>query len=381
MLKKVKKEDLDIPKLNDTINLLDKILKVAYVLIVIVAVFLIIKVIQALNIKSVFLVVLKTLLPLFIGLFLAWLFSPVVKKLNKKGINRALGTTIVYVLFIGGLGVVIFSMFPILSEQINDFMALLPSIFDKVEKWITGFFDNLDNIKGLNIQGIRDNVFDKLEIYGESIATALPNIMVNIVKALASGIGSFVIGLIIGFYLLMGFDNAGDLLITLFPKKMQADTRELADEMNNALRKSINGAIIDALFIFVITSIVFALIGLKAPILFGLFCGITNIIPYAGPYIGGVPAVIVGFSQGPITGILTLITIVVIQFLEGNLLQPVIMSKTTKLHPVTIMVGLLIFGHFFGIFGMVISTPILAVSKSIILFFKDKFNIEFLENF
>ena len=122
------------------------------------------------------------------------------------------------------------------------------------------------------------------------------------------------------------------------------------------------------------------IVGLRAPLLFGLFCGITNVIPYAGPYIGGAPAVIVGFSRGPVVGVLTLISIIIIQFLEGNFLQPVIMSKTTKLHPVTIIVGLLIFGHFFGIVGMVISTPLIAVLKSITVFFLEKFNIDLFEN-
>ena len=124
-----------------------------------------------------------------------------------------------------------------------------------------------------------------------------------------------------------------------------------------------------------VTSIAFWIIGLRAPLLFGLFCGITNIIPYAGPYIGGAPAVIVGYSQGPLVGTLTLISIGVVQFLEGNLLQPLIMSKTTKLHPVTIMLGLLVFGHFFGILGMVISTPVIAAIKAIFLFFDDKYGI------
>ena len=178
------------------------------------------------------------------------------------------------------------------------------------------------------------------------------------------------------FFFLIGFDNAGELLITLLPKKFQKDARELGNEMNNSLRKFVNGAILDSIFVFIITSIAFGIVGLKAPLLFGLFCAITNVIPYAGPYIGGIPAVIVGFSQSILIGILTLISIVVIQFLEGNFLQPVIMSKTTKLHPVTIMVGLLIFGHFFGIIGMLISTPVIAVCKSVLMFFLEKFEVE-----
>ncbi len=103
-------------------------------------------------------------------------------------------------------------------------------------------------------------------------------------------------------------------------------------------------------------------------------------IPYAGPYIGGIPAVIVGFSQSPTVGILTLITIVIIQFLEGNFIQPLVMSKTTKLHPVTIMIGLLVFGHFWGIIGMFVSTPIIAVLKAIFTYFDDKYDIIKIKN-
>jgi len=381
MFKKIKNKDkLDFEKLNDSISLLTKILRIAYILIIIVAVFVGLKLCQELKIINLSLVILKILMPLFIGLFLAWLFAPLVKKLNKKGLNRGLGTTLVYVICVGFLIIVVSSMIPVLSDQINDFVSTLPSIFESIKNWITDIFDKIGDIESIDAESLKTNIFEKIEIYGSSLAKALPEIMVNVVKTLASGVGTFVIGLIIGFYLLIGFDNAEELIITLVPKKLQNDARELGNEMNNSLRKYINGALIDCFFVFIITSIVFAIIGLKSPLLLGLFCGITNIIPYAGPYIGGAPAVIVGLSQNPITGILTLVSIVVIQFLEGNLLQPFIMSKTTKLHPVTIMIGLLIFGHFFGIMGMVVSTPIIAVLKSVCMFFIYKFEIDLFEN-
>ena len=132
---------------------------------------------------------------------------------------------------------------------------------------------------------------------------------------------------------------------------------------------------IDCTAVFVVTSIGLWIVGLQSPLLFGLFCGITNIIPYAGPYIGGFPAVIVGFAEDPMIGLFTLLVIVVIQFVEGNFFQPLIMSKTTKLHPVTIMVGLLVFGHFWGILGMVVSTPIITSLKSIFMYFDEKYDI------
>lgn len=381
MFKKIKNnKELDIEKVNEAVSLLDSILKIAYIFIIIVALFFIIRLFKELHIKSLIIVILKILAPLFIGLFIAWLFAPMVKKLQKKGIKRSLGTTIIYIVFLGLIGLLVGSILPILRDQINDFIQTLPSIFESVKEWISDILVKLSKIDGFNADVIKSNVFAKMENFSTSLTTTLPDTAVNTVKVFVSGLGTFVIGLIIGFYLLMGFENAGELLITLLPKKYQKDAKELGDEVNNSLRKFINGALIDAFFVFVITSIAFVLVGLRAPLLFGLFCGITNVIPYAGPYIGGIPAVIVGFARNPITGILTLISIVVIQFLEGNFMQPVIMSKTTKLHPVTIIVGLLIFGHFFGIIGMVISTPLIAVLKSIIVFIMGKLNIDLFEN-
>ena len=371
---KKKNDELNIEKINDSVSLLNKILRIMFVLIIIIGVYLGIKLIQELKIKDIIIDILKIIAPVFIGLFVAWLFDPLVKKMQRKGIKRGIGAIIVYIVFISLLIILIAAIIPILTEQINDFVKTIPSIFTIITDWLKDITKGI-NIEGIDINNFTTEVTNKLGSFATSLAQSLPNLTVNFLKSFFSGILTFVIGLIIGFYFLIGFDNAGELIITLFPKNIQKDTRELTNEVNNSFRRFVEGAVLDATFVFIITSIAFAIVGLKAPLLFGLFCGITNVIPYAGPYIGGAPAVIVGFSQGPLTGVLTLLSVVVIQFLEGNFLQPVIMSKTTKLHPVTIITGLLIFGHFFGIIGMVISTPIIAAVKSIFMFFNEKYEI------
>ena len=380
MFRNVKEDKIDIKKINETVSLLDRILKICYVVIIMFILYLVVRLISELKIVSIVLSILKILLPLFIGIFIAWLFAPGVKKLQQKGIKRGIGAAIIYVIFLGVIVIVVSSIIPILRDQINELIKSLPSILDSLITWISNLLNKFNNVEGLDINSIKQNIFNYLQDLSNSITTSLPELAVNTIRTIISGLGYFVVGLIIGFYLLVGFDNASELIITLLPKKFQKDTRNLSSEVNESFRRFINGAIIDAFFVFIITSLAFALVNLRAPLLFGFFCGITNIIPYAGPYIGGVPAVIVGFSQGPITGVLTLISIVVIQFLEGNFLQPVIMSKTTKLHPVTIIIGLLLFGHFFGIVGMVISTPLIAASKSIVMFFMKKYDIDLFEN-
>lgn len=374
MLKRKVKEELDINKINDSVSLLNKILKIMFVLIIVAGLYLLLRLCKELKITETILVVLKTILPVFIGLFIAWLFDPAVKFLKRKGIKRGIGALIVYIIFIAFLVILVSAIIPVLTEQINDFVSTIPSIFNTIKEWIMNIINNV-NIEGFDAKNFETELIHKIELFGGNLTESLPGIGVNLVKSIFSGLGTFIVGLIIGFYFLIGFDNAGELIITLFPKNIQKDTRELTNEVNNSFRRFVEGAILDATFVFIITSTAFALVGLRAPLLFGLFCGITNVIPYAGPYIGGAPAIIVGFSQGPLTGILTLISVVIIQFLEGNFLQPVIMSKTTKLHPVTIITGLLVFGHFFGIIGMVVSTPIIAAVKAIFMFFNEKYNM------
>lgn len=373
--KEKKQESVDTNKINDVLTLSNKILKIVYILLVILGIYIAIIVCKELSIKKTILTILKTLFPLFIGIFVAWLFDPFVTFLQRKGLKRSVGTFITYVLFIGTLLIIVGAIVPILSEQINEFVKMIPSTFDTIKVWCDNLFERINNVNIVDAVAVKNELFKKIEEIGLGLTNSLPDMLVSSVKTLFSSLGTFIVGLIIGFYLLLTFNNANDLLITLLPKKIQLDARDLVNEVNTSLRKFIEGAIADCSLVFIVTSLAFYIVGLRAPLLFGLFCGITNIIPYAGPYIGGAPAVIVGFSQSPLIGILTLVSVFVVQFLEGNFLQPLIMSKTTKLHPVTIMLGLLIFGHFFGIIGMVISTPVIAAFKATFMFFNDKFGI------
>lgn len=372
MFRKKDNEKLDIERINSSVHLLNKILRIMYVLIGITGVYLIIKLCQELQIKHIILTTIKTIAPVFIGLFVAWLFDPIVKKLKKKGVRRPVGALFVYAIFILLLVLLFATIIPILTNQINDFVKTLPAVYNTVKEWIEGIFSSI-HIEGFDVSTYQTNILNHIQDWGTNLAQSLPNLTVVFLRSLFSGLLAFIVGLIIGFYFLISCDNVGEILITLLPKNMREDAATLGREINNTFRRFINGALIDSTFVFIITTIAFMIVGLKAPVLFGLFCGLTNVIPYAGPYIGGAPAVVVGFSQGPVTGIFTLLSVAIIQFLEGNFIQPVIMSKTTKLHPVTIITGLLIFGHFFGIIGMAVSTPIIGACKAIFVFFNNKY--------
>lgn len=374
--KKIKKEDgnLNYTELNSSIKLLKEILKITYILFIILAIYVITVIFEKWHIASTLGVFLKTISPLFVGLFLAWLFDPIVSFFEKKGMKRVISALLTYVLFIGAILLLIGSIIPVLSDQMSDFVKMVPNVFDTVKDWASNILEKFNN-GSIDVEGVKNGLFKAMEGFGTDLTSTMPDKLVGIAKGLFSGVGIFLVGIIIGFYLSVGFKNVTESVVTLLPRKMRDDARELLNAINGTCRSFIKGAIIDSTVIFVISSLAFILFGLKAPLLFGLFCGITNVIPYVGPYIGGAPAVIVAFSQGTTIGIFILISIIIIQAIEGNFLQALIMSKSTKLHPVTIIIGLLAFGYFFGVIGMVISTPILGAIKAILVFFNNKYDI------
>lgn len=371
---KNEQEVLDVKGLNIIIKLCKNMLKIVYVVAIILGIYGVIRLGKELGIFKTVLTILKVISPLFIGIIIAWLFSPLVNFLRKKKVKKGLAVAIVYVVIITAIVLLLGAIIPTLYRQIQDFAAVIPSIFDKIQNWMNAVFKSLNGINGINVKEVQANLYTQLESMGTNLTSNLPGMVISGVSAVFSGLGNIVVGLIIGFFLLMSFDNT-ESIIGFLPKKIKKTTSEVLKEIDGALRTFITGSLLDCTFIFIVTSIGLYFTGLKAPLLFGLFCGITNVIPYAGPYIGGIPAVVVGFSQGIPTGIATLAVIVVIQFLEGNFLQPVILSKTTKLHPVTIILGLLVFGYLWNIWGMLISTPLIAAVKAVVLYFDKKYDI------
>ena len=184
----------------------------------------------------------------------------------------------------------------------------------------------------------------------------------------------------IGFYMLFDFDKINITVINHLPNAWKDNYIELTTRINTSLRKYVQGVFSVMFLVFITQSIGLTLAGLNAPLLFALFCAVTDIIPYFGPYIGAIPVVLVGFTISPTCGVFCIIAIVIVQLLENNFYQPLIMGHTMELHPVIIMISLLIFQHFFGIIGMVVATPVVACLKVIFMFvdekvhFKDMFN-------
>ena len=368
------KEKINYEKLNEIIKILNVMLKIVFVLVIVLVLYVSTKVLAEWGIFKFISNILAVISPLFIGVFVAWLLNPIVNKLNKKGVNRVLGTIFTYIVFLVIVYLVMSSLIPILLDELNSFVKSVPSHLDSLKGYTDNIFDKLSS-PNFDITSTKLDFYKQIETLVTNFTAKSPEMLVNTIKTFFSTLWSFVIGMIIGLYLLFDFDNSIKKIISFIPKKYQKTIDDICSKMDTTLKNFVQGTLIDASIIFFSCAIGFWFAGLKAPLLFALFCAVTNIIPYIGPYIGATPAVLVGYAQGPLVGTAVLIVNIIIQGIEGNFIQPLVMSKTMKLHPVIIIVGLLVFGYFFGILGMIISTPIISLFKVLFVFINEKYKL------
>ena len=362
-------------EVNEVIDLSKKILHFFYIAMIIATVFIVTLIAREWGVWNFILNILSVLSPFFIGFVLAWILNPIVNKLEKKKMPRVVGSMLVYAIMILSIALFVGYMLPVIYDQIQVLIRNLPSIFNEVEIFMNNIVNRLGNIDGVDFVSIKNQIFTTITGSFNNFMTSLPNTIMSMVGNLFSSLVTICFGLVIGLYMLIDFDSINGHLLNLLPKKNRFEASLLITNISTEVRKSVNGTLLVATMVFICDSLGFFFIGLQSPLLFGLLCGITDLIPYVGPYIGGIVAVIVGFAQSPLIGILSLIIVVVVQLVENNILQPLVMSKTTELHPVTIIVGLLIFEHFFGIVGMILCTPCMSLVKVVWRFFKEKYNL------
>lgn len=373
-----KDEKVDISSLNEILSFGRKLIKILYIAMMVGVILLGIYLLK----ESKILVFLKDLLivisPVFIGLLIAWLCDPIVKFLQSKKIPRFAGCIIVYLFLIGIIFMFLYLFLPTFVRQIGDFAGTIPDILADLKVFGNRFFDTFAT-DGIDVKAIQTQVYTTIENFALGLTTNLPNTIINITKSIISSSVNFVLGLMIGFYMLFDFDKINSTVLSHMPLKWKDNYAELTTRINTSLRNYVQGVFLVMFLVFITQSIGLTLAGLEAPLLFAVFCAVTDIIPYFGPYIGAIPAVLVGFTISPSVGIFCIISIVIVQLLENNFYQPLIMGHTMKLHPVIIIISLLIFQHFFGIIGMVVATPVVACLKVIFMFIDEK--IHFMDLF
>ena len=364
---------INVKNVNELTSVSTKILRILYFLIIVLAIYVLTLVNKEWGVFKFIWSIITVISPLFLGILIAYLFNPlIIRMTNSLKINRAIATSIVYIALIIILYLFCSYLFPLIGRELNDLIKYLPTVFDSVNEVTSNI------LKKINIDGINVDTLNNKNILMNTltnITTNMPTKLFSTLSSIISKLGIFLLSLIISFYLLIDFDRAQENIYIFIPRKYRKSTHKLLSDISEQVFSFVKGTGLIALLVFVVSSICFGIAGLRAAVFFALWNAVTNIIPYIGPYIGGIPIIAVAFATDYKLGITILIVVLAIQMIESYILHPIVMSKTMKLHPVTIIIGLLIFGHFFGIIGMLIATPATAILKTIWLFVDDKYKI------
>ncbi|EMG29183.1 hypothetical protein X560_1904 [Listeria fleischmannii 1991] len=312
-------------------------------------------------------VIISTLfLPILVSGFLFYMFNPLVLFLEKRKVPRLLSVILIFIAFIAIIVLAVVQIGPVLTDQITELAKAIPGYWSDFEKWLGGITKN-PPLNDFDIKG----ELEKANISVPKILNSVLNGVTAGIGAIASFLTSFVMILVtVPFILLYMFKDGHrfmDSVEKFFPKVIRPDAKKIIQEMNKTLSSYISSQALDCLFVGIFTFIGYLIIGQPYGLLFALIAGVTNIIPYLGPVIGAAPAVIVALFTSPFQALLVIIVVVIVQQIDGNVLQPLIMGRSLKIHPLTIIVILLVAGNLAGLLGMVLGVPLYAVVKTIIV--------------
>ncbi len=314
------------------------------------------------------------ILLVFYSIIISYLLNPLVNLIENRGIKRIYAILIIYLFSLTLIILSIISIVPRLSNEFENLGRLLPDYFNKIYDYfnniVVKYSKHLDRLPP-EFQVIKGIFLEKLIDIQSSLLDFLKDIT-NSVIGMFSKVISFIIVPILTFYFLKDKDYFKKKITLLIPKKQRNDVLQIGREVDRVLGRFIRGQLLVCTFVGVSTTIVLLIIGVDFAIIIGLIAGIADIIPYFGPLIGIFPAIIFALLKSPIKALWVIISFIIIQQLEGNVVAPKIVGESVGVHPVVIMLALLIGGSYFGVVGMIFAVPVTIVFKIVSGFFVDK---------
>ncbi|WP_242370118.1 AI-2E family transporter [Adlercreutzia muris] len=317
-------------------------------------------------------------------LIIVFCLRGIVNGLERVHVNRAIGTTVAYVvmaLVIAVVGFLLFSPMFGLNAQFNDLLTSMPHYVDAVIAWGNDIYVRYapvfedDTVKNLIAEAQK-----AAASWAAGIAQGSANGVVAFGTTLANGLMAFGFGLVIAFWVLMELPAIGRETRRLIGPKHAGDAEFFHATFTRVMGGYIKGTLFQCAIIGVGCGVLFGFIGVPNAAVLGLITGVMNIIPIIGPWIGGALAAIVAIFSGPMTAAIALIGTIVIQQLVYTFISPKIMANSVDIHPAltlfALMVGSALGGAMSGLLGslvgMLASIPLVAVAKSVFVYYFEK---------
>lgn len=327
--------------------------------------------------KTVITNLLKIISPFLAALFIAFLINPMVKKIHNFLLNviklksRALRVFISiftsYLIVIGGLTVMVLYVTPQLIQSISDLVSKQSETLMNVK--VDNFFSDIyEKYPDLNLESVAqyvENMIPNLLIQGtQLLSSMIPKLYlfsVSLVKVFIN----VLLSIVISCYLILDKKslkfNAKRLIYSIMSVDRAKSFIETGKECANIFNKFIVGKFIDSFIIGVICFIVMSILRLPYSVLISVIVGITNMIPYFGPFIGAIPGAIIYLFINPIQCLIFVVMIFLLQQFDGLYLGPKILGESTGLKPLWIILAITLGGAYAGVVGMFLGVPVVAV--------------------
>lgn len=320
----------------------------------------------------------ETLMPFIYGSVLAYLIYPVsqgitayLDKLTEgkhKKFTLTVGIFTGLILFGVAIYFLLWMLLPQLIDSVVSIVTGMPSMVESLSNWISAVLQ--DNVELAQIAEVMlENSSTQLQSWLSG--TLLPKIQ-EIIANLSAGVLStiwglfdFVIGIIVCIYILSSADKLKRqtkmIVRAVFPKKAADVIFEITYETDQCFGGFIRGKLLDSAIIGVICFMCTSLMNMPYALLVSTIVGVTNIIPFFGPFIGAIPSAILILTVSPIQCLYFIIFVLVLQQFDGNILGPAILGQSTGLGSIWVLFSILIFGDLFGFVGMIIGVPLFSV--------------------
>ncbi|WP_096199558.1 AI-2E family transporter [Bacillus sp. FJAT-45350] len=313
------------------------------------------------------LVLVQTLfVPVIIAGVLFYIFRPVVRYLSTK-MPKTLAILLLYIGFAGFITGLLFLIVPELQKQFNSLVNNIPMIFNEIQHLLIRLQQH-DLVQRFELTELL-HWEEQVDQAGAFINSVIRDISANVVDYIGAVFNALILLFVVPFilfYLLKDGEKFSNSIVRFVQKDKQGEVRLILHDMDMMLSYYIKGILIVCSFIGLICYIAFTIIGLDYALILALIAMVTNVIPYVGPWIGTVPAVIVGFLHSPFMALIVIVVVFFIQQIESYLLHPQVMGKKMSMHPVTVLILVLVAGRFIGIVGMLLAVPTYAVGKVIV---------------
>lgn len=309
-------------------------------------------------------------IPILAGVFLSLVLNPLMNFLRRILKNKFISIIMTYILFISVLTIFTIIIIPQIGRSITNFIHDIPKIIAGIENLFRDPPEFMDFIETKDAYAFYQSIIPRVVERLTALSSTMVSMTIISVINLTSAFIKFVMALIISAYILWDKSHFERLyqkvLYSFFEKETSSRIIKLGNELNDNVVNFISGKLLDSFIIAIITYLGSKfVIGAQYPMILALIIGVTNMIPYFGPLIGGVPAVIITLLVEPVKGLWMILFVIIIQQFDGLVLGPKILGIQLDLKPIWIIIAIIVGGGLFGIWGMFFATPVAALIKTV----------------